>query len=102
MRSADFPDVQSAREGVLRLNKGIGSSHHVLIQDYLTLGVVLKATASYLKDQGIRNRLLARLSWVDPVSGFDISYLAHSHLQSDLFGVEAAKNFLWIYLRSTS
>ncbi len=97
-RSAALPDARSARAAILGLNRGNSSSRHILIQDYLTLRVVFKAAAQYVRMRRITKRVATRLAWVDTVSGLDVSPLVRSRLHSDLQGTGAASNSLWLSL----
>jgi surface carbohydrate biosynthesis protein (TIGR04326 family) len=96
--SEAFPDVRSARAAIRGLNKGNRSSNHVLIHDYLTLRVVFKAVAQYMRMRRITRQVLGRLLWEDAVSGLDVGPLVKSRLHADLWGTGAAKNSLWLSL----
>ncbi len=98
VRSAALPDVHSARAAILGLNRGNSSSRHVLLQDYFTLRVAFKAAAQYFRIRRITKRVATRLLWVDTVSGLDVSPLVRSRLHSDLRGMGAARNALWLSL----
>ncbi len=98
VRSAALPDARSARAAILGLNRGNSSSRHILIQDCLTLRVVFKAAAQYLRMRRITKRVATRIAWVDTVSGLDVSPLVRSRLHSDLRGIGAASNSLWLSL----
>jgi len=98
VRSAALPDARSARAAILGLNRGNSSSRHVLIQDCLTLRVVFKAAAQYVRMRRITKRVATRLAWEDTVSGLDVSPLVRSRLHSDLRGIGAAGNSLWLSL----
>jgi len=96
--SEALPDVRSARAAIRGLNKGNRSSNHVLIHDYLTLRVVFKAVAQYMRMRRITRQVLKRLLWEDAVSGLDVGPLVKSRLHADLRGMGAAKNSLWLSL----
>jgi len=96
--SVALPNVYSARAAIRGLNRGNSSSHHVLLQDYLTLRVGFKAAAQYLRIRRITKQVPTRLLWVDTVSGLDIYPLVRSSLHSDFKGMGAARNALWLSL----
>ena len=102
VRSSALPNVRSSRDVVLSLNQNHETSHHVLLQDYLTIGVTFKAVANYMRIRKIAKRVSARIQWVDSASGIDVSALAQSQLKSDLLGVGAARNALWASLFEAS
>ncbi|MDE0973882.1 MAG: hypothetical protein OSA11_02175 [Candidatus Nanopelagicales bacterium] len=97
-RSAALPDVRSARAAIRGLNRGNNSSPHVLLEEYLTPRVALKAAGQYLRIRKITKRVGARLLWVDTVSRLDVSPLVRSRLNSDFQGLGAARNALWLTL----
>jgi surface carbohydrate biosynthesis protein (TIGR04326 family) len=98
IRSASLPDVRSARSAIAGLNRGSGSSQHVLIQDHLKLGVALKTMARYMRIRRIARQNSSQIHWDDSVSGIDVSPLITPTLHSDLRGLGAAKNALWLTL----
>ena len=98
IRSASLPDVHSARAAIAGLNRGSSPSQHVLIQDHLNLGVALKTMARYMRIRRIARRVSSRIQWDDSVSGIDVSPFITSTSHSDLQGLGAAKNALWLTL----
>ncbi len=98
VRSAALPDVHSAREAIRGLNRGNGSSRHVLLQDYLTLRIAFKATAQYVRIRRLTKQVATQIPWTETVSGLDVSPLVRSRLNSDFQGIGAASNALWLTL----
>jgi len=98
MRSAALPNVHSAREAIRGLNRGNGSSRHVLFQEYLTLRIAFKTTAQYIRTRRITKQVASQIPWRETVSGLDVSPLVRSPLNSDFQGVGAASNALWLSL----
>jgi surface carbohydrate biosynthesis protein (TIGR04326 family) len=98
VRSAALPDVHSAREAIRGLNRGNGTSRHVLLQDYLTLRIAFKATAQYVRIRRLTKQVTTQIPWTDTVSGLDVSPLVRSRLNSDFQGIGAASNALWLSL----
>jgi surface carbohydrate biosynthesis protein (TIGR04326 family) len=98
VRSPGLPSVQSAREAIRGLNRDNSSSSHVLLQDHLTLRIAFKATLQYVRIRRITKKVKAQIHWTETMSGLDVSPLVRSQLRSELQGLGAARNALWLSL----
>jgi len=98
LRTSALSTVKAARNVVTDLNRGHKSSHHLLLQDFLSIKVVANAITVYFRIRRITRKIASDIEWLDPVSKVDVAALVARDLASDFRGAGAARNALWICL----
>jgi len=98
LRTSAVPTVKDAKNVVSDLNRGRKFSHHLLLQDFLSVKVTAKAIITYFRLRRITRKVASDIQWNDPDSNVDVTALVASDLASDFRGFGAARNALWICL----
>jgi len=98
LRTSAVPTVEDAKNVVADLNRGRKSSHHLLLQNFLSIKVTVKAVIVYFRIRRITRKVASDIKWIDPTSKIDVTALVVSDLASDFRGFGAARNALWICL----